>query len=170
MAMIRKATTTDIPEIMKVVKRVVKAMNEQGSYQWDHTYPLAADYQKDVNRNELYLYEVAEGIRAVCTISSRGHKEYNEIAWTAHDQSFTLKRLAVDPTARGKGIANQFFAYAEQLAKQTGVPLLNTDTFLENQYAQQLFKRNAFQFVQTRKETVEAPELVYFEKVIEPKE
>lgn len=162
--MIRKATARDINQIMIVVKRVVQVMNQQGSYQWDHSYPLAKDYQKDIDREELYLYEVADQLLGVCSISKRGHEEYDLIAWSNHTHALTVKRLAVDPEARGKGVADQFFTFAEQLARQTEVTLLNTDTFKENNYAQQLFSRNGFRFVQTRKENRHGPELVYFEK------
>ncbi len=165
--MIRKATIEDSANIMTIIKRVINVMNTQGSYQWDDSYPQVNDYQKDIDRDELYLFEEAATVLGVCTISNRGHEEYPSIAWTPHQKSFTLKRLAVDPSVRGKGIADQFFTYAEQLAKQTGVTILNTDTFSENYYAQQLFKRNGFQFVQIRKEDDHAPNLAYFEKIVE---
>ncbi|WP_182200733.1 GNAT family N-acetyltransferase [Paraliobacillus salinarum] len=164
--MIRKATNKDLTEVMRIVKRVVKVMNEQGSYQWNDSYPQANDYQNDINREELYLYEIDAVIVGVCTISNRGHEEYGLINWTSHEKAFTLKRLAIDPNARGKGIADQFFDYAVELALQSGVSLINTDTFTENRYAQQLFKRNGFRFVQTRKEHDQAPNLAYFEKEV----
>ncbi|CQR48280.1 Acetyltransferase (GNAT) family protein [Paraliobacillus sp. PM-2] len=165
--MIRKATSEDLTYIMAIVKRVVTVMNRQGSYQWDDSYPQVKDYQKDIDRGELYVFETNSTLVGVCTISNRGHEEYHLIAWTPHHKFFTLKRLAIDPSARGKGIADQFFTYAEQLALKNNVTLINTDTFSENHYAQQLFKRNGYQFVQTRKENEHAPKLAYFEKIIE---
>lgn len=164
--MIRKATAGDIELIMQVVDDVVKVMNEQGSFQWDDTYPLVSDYQKDLRRDELYVYQESEIIFGVCTISKRGHEEYDQIAWSQHDNALTLKRLAVDPNARGKGIADKFFQFAETVATELNANHLTTDTFAENQYAQKLFKRNGFRFVQARREEKEATELYYFEKAL----
>lgn len=164
--MIRIARQNDMEAIMMVVKQVVEVMNKQGSFQWDDTYPLVSDYQKDLRREELYVYQESEAILAVCTISKRGHEEYDQIAWTAHDFALTIKRLAVNPNARGKGIADQFFQFAEKVARELGTSHLTTDTFAENQYAQQLFKRNGFNFVQARIDEQEAAELYYFEKAL----
>ncbi|MFB1051747.1 GNAT family N-acetyltransferase [Paraliobacillus sp. JSM ZJ581] len=164
--MIRKATNEDLTSVMRMVKRVVKVMHAHGSYQWNDSYPQTNDYQKDINREELYLYEMDSVIVGVCTISSRGHEAYDLINWTPHQKAFTLKRLAIDPSLRGKGIADQFFAFATKLALKSCVSLINTDTYNENCYAQQVFKRNGFRFVQTRKENDKAPILAYFEKVV----
>ncbi|WP_112179712.1 MULTISPECIES: N-acetyltransferase [Paraliobacillus] len=164
--MIQLATEKDLEGIMLVVKSVVKMMNEQGSFQWNDTYPLVTDYQKDLRREELYIYKESELILGVCTISKRGHEEYDEIAWSQHDHALTVKRLAVDPNARGKGLADNFFQFAEKVAKKHNANHLTTDTYAENQYAQKLFKRNGFRFVQARREEKEAAELYYFEKAL----
>ena len=161
--MIRKATEKDLDAIMKVVDQVIKVMHGQGTFQWDDSYPLVSDYQKDLNRDELYVYEKSAAILGVCTISNRGHEEYHLIEWSEHDCALTLKRLAVSPNARGKGFANQFIQFAGELAGEKNITHLNTDTFAENLYAQKLFKRNGFYFVQSRIED-EGSELYYFEK------
>ncbi|GGM34240.1 N-acetyltransferase [Paraliobacillus quinghaiensis] len=161
--MISKATEKDLGAIMKVVDQVIEVMHAQGSFQWDESYPLVSDYQKDLNRDELYVYEELGAILGACTISNRGHEEYHLINWSEHDLALTLKRLAVSPNARGKGVADQFIEFAEELAHKKNIPHLNTDTFAENLYAQQLFKRNEFRFVQARIED-EGSELYYFEK------
>ena len=163
--MIRKATQNDLDKIMKVVDQVITVMHAQGSFQWDDSYPLISDYKKDSNQDELYVYEELDDVLGVCTISNRGHEEYHLIDWSEHDRAFTLKRLAVSPNARGKGIADQFLQFAEELARTKNITLITTDTFAENLYAQQLFKRNGFHYVQARIED-EGSELYYFEKNI----
>lgn len=163
--MIRQARHTDIEKIMPLIQRAVAVMHAQGSYQWDETYPRASDYQKDITRGELYLYIESEVVLGVCTISKRGHEEYPLIQWSTKAEGWTLKRLAVDPEQRGAGIADQFFQFAEVLAKENNVYYLNTDTFSENHHAQKLFIRNGFSFVQARKDDRNNLELFYFEKL-----
>ncbi|WP_067837593.1 GNAT family N-acetyltransferase [Amphibacillus sediminis] len=160
--MIRKAAQIDMNAIMVMIKRVVEVMNAQGSQQWDESYPSQADYQKDLKRGELYVLENQDIIRGVCTISKRGHQEYHLINWSHDEPAWTIKRIAIDPDYRGQGAADQFLAFAEQLAVDSGVNYLTTDTYSENEYAQRLFKRHGFQFVEVRE--YENEQLVYFEK------
>lgn len=162
--LIRQATKKDIENIMPMIKRVVSAMRKQGNEQWDQSYPSAVHYQKDVERGELFVCEQADQIVGVCTISSRGHEEYPLISWSAHEKSWTIKRLAVDPEQQGKGITDQFFRFIELLAKQKDISYLNTDTFADNRHAQRLFTRNGFAFVQARRNEQDQAELYYYEK------
>ncbi|SEN82878.1 Acetyltransferase (GNAT) domain-containing protein [Amphibacillus marinus] len=162
--MIRLATAFDMSEIMTLISKVVKVMNSQGSQQWHEGYPAEADYAKDIKRGELFVLEENGVVLGICTISKRGHEEYHLIKWTQPYSAFTIKRLAIDPEYRGKGLANQFFKYAGKLAEQSGIATLNTDTFWNNTNAQALFKRNGFHYIQSRQDPQTMNTLHYFEK------
>lgn len=164
LVVIRQAKAKDIESIMPMIKRVIHVMNEQGSSQWDETYPTEQDFKEDLVRGELYVFEQTGKIRGVCTISTRGHEEYPLIQWSTKEEGWTLKRLAVDPTCRGEGISDRFFQFAEGLAQQNGIYYLNTDTFEDNSYAQQLFTRNGYAFVQRREDEQDHVVLYYYEK------
>lgn len=164
LVVIRQAQAKDIESIIPMIKRVIQVMNEQGSSQWDETYPTEQDFKKDLARGELYVCEQAGEIRGVCTISARGHEEYPLIQWTTNEEGWTLKRLAVDPICRGKGISDHFFQFAENLARKNDIYYLNTDTFEDNSYAQQLFTRNGYVFVQRREDEQDHVVLYYYEK------
>ncbi|WP_017473817.1 GNAT family N-acetyltransferase [Amphibacillus jilinensis] len=168
--MIRKANPKDIDNIMSMVKLVVEIMHAQGSQQWDETYPTAKDYQKDLGRDELYVFEEEGIIYGVCTISKRGHQEYPLINWSSQQPALTIKRLAISPNYQGKGVANQFFQFAENLAKSLGRYALNTDTFAHNQFAQRLFQRQGYQFVEARQDPRDLNELYYYEKLLNEEE
>jgi len=162
--LIRKAIRKDLPGIMRMTQAVVGKMNNQGSKQWDEHYPAEADYLRDIERDELFVFEENGTVLGVCSISKRGHKEYHEINWSTNDPTWTLKRMAVDPNQHGRGIADQLIQFAQKLAKQAGVYHLNTDTYSENQHAKRLFQRHGFQLVETRQDPSHSAELYYFEK------
>lgn len=168
--MIREATIQDLEEIMTNVRAVVKWMHERGSRQWDMSYPTEADYQKDIDRRELFVYLLEGKIVGVYTISREGHQEYPSINWTSVVPAWTLKRVAINPDYHGRGIADQLMRFAEQQAKSAGIYRINTDTYSENLHAQKLFKRHGYQLVDKRTGRRGTIEFFYFEKVLSKEE
>lgn len=57
-------------------------------------------------------------------------------------------RVAVTPSAQGRGIAQKFIEYAEQVARGKGYSYVRVDTNSMNETMQRLFKRCGFQFIQ----------------------
>ncbi|MBU5595413.1 GNAT family N-acetyltransferase [Amphibacillus sp. MSJ-3] len=164
--MIREARRQDLNEIMIIVCAVVKKMHEQGSRQWDENYPTGADYLNDINNHELFVYEKNGEIVGVCTVSKQGHKEYHLINWSSSEPAWTIKRIAINPSYHGQGIADQFMEFAEELAKQSGIYHLTTDTFCENKHAQGLFQRHGFHYVDRRNDRRGSFEFYYYEKIL----
>ncbi|WP_440896825.1 GNAT family N-acetyltransferase [Amphibacillus sp. Q70] len=164
--MIREASPQDLNEIMIIVSTIVKKMHEQGSRQWDETYPTEADYLKDMDRHELFVYQENEKIAGICTISKQGHEEYHLINWSSDEPAWTIKRMAIHPDYHGRGVADQLLRFAEKLASQAGIYYLTTDTFSENQHAQRLFQRHGFNLVDKRLDQQDLIELYYFDKLL----
>lgn len=165
--MIRQGIEDDLPEVVKLVRAVVKRMEQRGSNQWDATYPTRADYLKDINRNELYVYVEQDRLVGLFTLSSRGHKEYQFINWTSEKPAWTLKRLAIEPDFHGQGRANKLLEFAEKLAIQSGIYRLNTDTYSDNLVARKLFERHGYQLVDQQMDPQKGLPLLYYEKIIE---
>lgn len=168
--MIREATLQDLEEIMTIVRAVVKLMRERGSVQWDDSYPTEADYLKDINKRELFVYLIEDKIVGVYAISHEGHNEYPSINWTSNVPAWTLKRIAISPDYHGRGIADQLMRFAEEHAKDNGVYRINTDTYSENLHAQKVFKRHGYQLVDKRTGRRGTIEFFYFEKVLSKEE
>lgn len=164
--MIREATIQDLKEIMTIVRAVVKLMRERGSVQWDDSYPTEADYLKDINKRELFVYLIEDKIVGVYAISQEGHSEYPSINWASNVPAWTLKRIALNPDYHGRGIADQLMRFAEEHAKANGVYRINTDTYRENLHAQKVFKRHGYQLVDKRTGRRGTIEFFYFEKIL----
>ncbi|WP_102029330.1 GNAT family N-acetyltransferase [Salirhabdus sp. Marseille-P4669] len=162
--MIRHAEYKDLSKIMEIENQSREIMQKEGNEQWDESYPLAAHYEGDIKESNLFVYEEDNRILGVACISNYGHQEYNDINWTYNGPYYCIKRLAVDPKTRGKGIALKFYQAAEEIALENGVHLIRTDTYSKNKGAVKLFEKANYEFVQQRiNEGKEAP-FYYYEK------
>lgn len=163
--MIRLATETDLDAIMGIVKEVIEEMAERGSVQWSSSYPSREDFLRDIKRSELYVYEQREDITGMCTFSHTGHKEYGEIPFTTTN-ALTIKRLAVSPSQRNRGISHQFMAAILQLADETKKAAINGDTFKNNPDAQKFFLKHGFRWIAERPDDEGNVPLYYYERLL----
>ena len=67
---IRPATTSDLPAIMALIRRVVPLMNEAGNFQWSTDYPNEAVFQEDIGQQQLWAAEL-EGAAVVLNLAGR---------------------------------------------------------------------------------------------------
>ncbi|MBO8157308.1 MAG: GNAT family N-acetyltransferase [Bacillaceae bacterium] len=146
--MIRKATKTDLGSIMEMVKATVEVMKEEGNDQWSDEYPLPSHYEGDREEGSLYVYEMDGTVIGAATISQKAHEEYERINWSSDEPFYCVKRLAVDPHKRKKGVGLAFYHFAEVVARKNGIYYLKTDTYALNKAAIRLFEKAGYQFVQ----------------------
>ncbi|SET05608.1 L-amino acid N-acyltransferase YncA [Salinibacillus kushneri] len=162
--MIREARHSDIPTIMNLIQASVAIMQEERNEQWGKDYPLAKHYENDIEAGQLYVYEDQTGVQGVACISHQGHHEYDEVAWSFDSPYLCIKRLAVNPLERKKGIGLTFYQKAEEMALAKGIHTIRTDTYSKNQGAVKLFEKAGYHFVEERiNDGREAP-FYYYEK------
>ncbi|MET3683936.1 GNAT superfamily N-acetyltransferase [Alkalibacillus flavidus] len=165
--MIREATKHDLDQIEIVVNEAKDVMARAGLSQWGETYPLRSHYEKDLHNRELYVYEQDGDVIGVACISDHGHEEYHEIAWSEADTFLCLKRLAVSPSARKRGVGLAFYHFAEQLAAEQGIPYIRTDTNGENKAALKLFQKGQYTLVDQQYHGDFTEPFYYYEKRVE---
>ncbi|SDK30624.1 GNAT family N-acetyltransferase [Sediminibacillus albus] len=164
--MIRLAEKADLNRIMEIVKASVKVMNEQGNFQWSEDYPLESHYLSDMENGELYVIIQSGLIAGTAAISEKEHDEYPLINWRSSQKALTIKRVAIDPICRGKGMASALYQYAEKVAREKKLNYLKTDTFAKNMAAQKLFRANGYHYVQARPVQEKADSLYYYDKLL----
>ncbi|GEL78599.1 GNAT family N-acetyltransferase [Tenuibacillus multivorans] len=165
--MIREGQLKDLDKIESLVKRAKEKMLEEGNDQWDDTYPKREHYEDDLRHGRLFVYEEKGRILGAACISDTGHSEYDEIDWkTTIKPYLCMKRLAVDPTTRQRGIGLKFYQFAEELAKDREVPSLRTDTNGANKAALRLFEKAGYSFVTAERHGHYKEPFVYYEKVV----
>lgn len=135
--MIRKGRIDDLEVIDKIAVKVIDDMKKNNIPQWDYNYPRKEHYFEDVEEECLYVFD-DNGVIGAITLKAQDDPPYEDIDNWTDEESLVVHRVIVDPTATRKGVASQFFAYAEELAKSMGYNSIKVDTHKEN------FKMNGF--------------------------
>lgn len=143
---LRRATATDLPAIIALVRRVVPLMNETGNFQWSADYPNEAVFQNDINQQQLWVAELEDQVAGVAALTRDQDEEYNQADWDVTEPALVTHRLAVDPSAQGRGVAAALLQQAEVLAAEQGLKVLRVDTNSENTATQRLFPRLGYRF------------------------
>lgn len=143
---IRQATLTDVPAIMRLVAGVVPEMNAAGNFQWDNAYPNAPAFEKDIERNQLWVADLDSNIGGVAAITTDQEPEYANVGWDLDETAIVVHRLAVSTRYRGLGIAAALMQQAEQEAINRDIKTLRIDTNTANEATQRLFPKLGYEF------------------------
>jgi N-acetylglutamate synthase-like GNAT family acetyltransferase len=138
---IRRATLTDIPQILQLIKELVPVMNKAGNFQWDNTYPNIKIFEKDIALNQLWVADENNDITGVIAITTDQDAEYADVGWDITEQAIVVHRLAVSVHQQGKGIAVQLMQQAEQVAIGRGIKKVRVDTNVVNEATNRLFPK-----------------------------
>jgi len=138
---IRRATLTDIPNILQLIAEVVPAMIASGNLQWDNNYPNADVFTNDIEQNQLWVAEVNHQIAGVSAITTDQEAEYEKVGWDISEPAIVTHRLAVSAHFRGLGIAAALLQQAEKEALSQNIKTLRIDTNTRNQATQKLFPK-----------------------------
>lgn len=143
---IRKAILEDIDPIMELVEAVVPLMNAAGNWQWDHTYPNPAVFEKDISLEQLWVADVEGAIAGIAAITTDQDAEYAQVGWDLGETAIVTHRLAVSPDHQGKGIAVALLQQAEKVAVDRKIPVLRIDTNSKNEATQKLFPKLGYTY------------------------
>jgi len=143
---IRRATVADLPAIVALVQAVVPLMNASGNFQWTSEYPNEVVFRQDIEHQHLWVAERLSEIEGVAALTQDQDAEYADANWDATEPALVTHRLAVAPTAQGRGVAQALLRQAEHEASLFGLRTLRVDTNSENAATQQLFPKLGYRF------------------------
>jgi ribosomal protein S18 acetylase RimI-like enzyme len=143
---IRRATMADLPAIMALVRAVVPLMNASGNMQWTSEYPNEEVFQRDIERQQLWVAERLGELEGIAALTQDQDAEYVDADWDAAEPALVTHRLAVSPAAQGRGVAAALLRQAEHEASQLGLRTLRVDTNSENVATQRLFPKLGYRF------------------------
>lgn len=144
--MIRRAKILEIPGILAITAACSKHMTEKNIFQWNQHYPSKQDFEKDIERSELYVLEMDGQIIGTIVISIHMDDVYAQVDWLTRDEDHIyVHRLAVLPDFQGKGFARQLMDFAETKARQKGCVSVRLDTFSKNQRNQSFYGARGYQ-------------------------
>ena len=143
--MIRKGTLSDIERILIITKACAKKMDDNGIYQWNEYYPNKSAFETDVDRNELFVYEIEGRIKGCIAISTLIDKEYEDVKWLSETKNnLYVHRLAIHPDHQNKGFAKQLMGFAEQFAIRNNYTSIRLDTFSKNNRNQLFYELRGY--------------------------
>lgn len=143
----RPADLSDIQEIMGIIQNVCREMRLEGNPQWDETYPQAVDFEKDIQKRELFISEIDGRVGGFLCINHHEPEEYAQIKWSSYQRPLVLHRMAVASEFRGRGAGAALLGFAEEFARKNGVAYLRSDTNSLNPKMNALFQKMGYTFV-----------------------
>jgi len=144
--MIRRAKISEIDDILEITKACAQFMAQKGIHQWNEHYPSRNAFEKDVERNELYVKEKDRKIIGGIVISDFMDEEYLPIKWlTKNDRNIYIHRVCIHPKEQGKGHAQAMMDYAEDYAKKNAFSSVRLDTFSQNGRNQKFYEIRGYQ-------------------------
>jgi GNAT superfamily N-acetyltransferase len=137
---ITKTSLSDIPEIMSLIRAVVKKMIAGGLYQWDDNYPNVDIITQDVNAGSLFKISEKGRIAGVIVLNEDYFPDYKNLTWEDEGGKFLIvHRLCVHPDFQGRGYSKKLMFFAEKYAKKNGYNSLRLDTYISNRVALALY-------------------------------
>ncbi|WP_053976727.1 GNAT family N-acetyltransferase [Mangrovimonas xylaniphaga] len=143
--MIRKATLQDLDAVVSITLACAKHMCGNGIFQWNDNYPNRAAFKKDIEREELLVFEKQNGILGCVVRSPHKDDVYNNVTWLTKDENnLYIHRLAVQPNYQGQGIAQQLMDTVEQYARTNSFKSIRLDTFSQNSRNQKFYELRGY--------------------------
>lgn len=145
---IRRAVESDLSAIMSIVDRVVPIMRTSGNPQWSEEYPNLDIFRSDIKEQTLFVGEIDSNIAGVVVYNEDQPEEYfNDIeGWDRETKALVIHRMAVNPDQHRKGVARQFYKYAEVYGKENGYKVIRADTNSRNIPVNFLFMKMEYQY------------------------
>lgn len=145
----RKATETDIGNILKIIEQAQAYLREHGINQWQNNYPNAETIRQDIADGCSYVLLEGNYIAATAAISFAGEKTYASIyegQWVTNRNYAVIHRIAVDNGQKGRGVASEMIKQAEQLCLESDIYSIKVDTHEKNLSMQRLLQKNSFHY------------------------
>ncbi|WP_291967600.1 GNAT family N-acetyltransferase [Maribacter sp.] len=143
--MIALAKISQIPEILLLTDACRIAMEANGIYQWTTQYPSKTAFEKDMERNELFILQLDNEIVGCIVVSLFMDKEYKTVDWlTESTKNYYIHRLAVHPKHQGKGFAQRLMDFGENFARENNALSVRLDTFSQNKRNQKFYEQRGY--------------------------
>lgn len=133
--MIRRATITDIEQIMSIVADAQLSLRELGIDQWQDGYPSMDVIKSDIASEVGYVYCIEDRIVGYAAIVLDGEEAYTQIpdsVWNTSSDYVVVHRICVRKGYTRVGVAVAMMDYAAQLALSRGYTGFRIDTHRGN--------------------------------------
>jgi len=143
--MIRHAKISEITDIIAISKACAQRMIANGIHQWNEHYPSVQHFEKDIERDELFVLELGNKIIGTIVLSTYMDEEYQDIKWlTPNGNNIYVHRLSIHPEYQGRGYAQELMDFAENFARENKFDSVRLDTFSQNERNQRFYETRGY--------------------------
>jgi ribosomal protein S18 acetylase RimI-like enzyme len=140
-----QAKSTDLIEILYLLKVCSRDMNSKGLRHWSSSFPSAEQIDRDIRDGHIYLVKDKGVCKGMVTLNSTEPEDYRQIKHTSdNSRPLFVYCIAVHPTWQGKGIARMMIDYAQEMAKKNGFSCIRLDIYQTSEDARQLCELLSF--------------------------
>ncbi len=165
--MLRLATYSDMEDILCIKnKAYLYHKDELKIDQWSEEYPNEEVFLKDIENEELFVYEKDNKILGFACLNYGPWDTYDSLSWNSDDKFLTIHRVAVDTDFKGKGIASIILTSLEDIAKSLGCYYLKIDTYSLNEPMNYLIEKLGYKYVGSMKPYEEKEAWNCYDKIL----
>lgn len=160
--MLRRAAIQDLKKIMYLVEDVVQEMKEQGSDQYDYSYPTEEHFREDIENGHLYIRSIGTNLAGIISINNEEVGFDSNLLWTKTTPCTSFHRLIVNKAYRRNGVGKELILLAEDISRRHRLNYVKGDTYEINEGMISLFKKLNYRFVgEFRRENKKHPFYCY---------
>ncbi len=147
--MIRLAKAQDLEQIMNITKLAVKHQHEVDKFiQWEDSYPNLDVFNDDLNKSELYVFELGDQVVGYFVINKQIYDAHYQANFTVDlTTSYAIHRVCSSPLVRGQNIGYKMLQYCVEHVKNIGGVDLIIDTNSKNIAMNKIIKQVGFEYV-----------------------
>lgn len=130
----KKAKSTDLLAIFKLLQAVVTDLRAKGIHQWNDTYPTLNHVEDDIRTGALYIGVMTGKMVGVICLDENQSPEYETIPWQFKDgKIMVVHRLAVSPDFQKQGIGKALMDFALNHAIANNYAAIRLDAYSKNE-------------------------------------
>lgn len=162
-----QAKSTDLIEILYLLKVCIRDMNSKGMKHWNSAFPETTIIQSALDRGAIYLAKDKGVCKGMVTLNEHQPEDYKSLNFPSGMQKpLYLQNMVVHPKWQGQGIAIQMTDFAQKYAKENGFDCIRLDVFMPSDRARQLYEKQLFTEVTTFHSDFQKIPYVCYEKQI----
>ncbi len=145
-----RAKSTDLIEVLFLLRVCIREMNSQGLKHWNSSSPDVEDIKADLEKGLIYLVKDKGVCKGMVTLNDTQPDEYKSLTFPSGlNKPLYLKNMIVHPKWQGKGIATMMIEFAQNHARSMGFDCIRLDVFMPSDKARQLYEKQLFREVTT---------------------
>lgn len=142
----KKADTSQIPEIWKILQDAIARRKADGSNQWQDGYPNPEVIKNDIEKGVGYVLMLDEEVAGYAAVLINDEPEYDNLrgSWLTQSDFVVFHRVAVSAAYLGQGLAQKMMHFIEEVAKEHQIYSIKADTNFDNLAMMRLFDKMGY--------------------------